>query len=29
MTRKTPDQLRSARWFEPDDFRSFGPTARA
>ncbi len=28
MTRKTPDQLRSARWFEPDDFRSFGHRSR-
>jgi len=25
---KTPDQLRSARWFEPDDFRSFGHRSR-
>ncbi|WP_407526314.1 L-arabinonate dehydratase [Methylobacterium oryzisoli] len=28
MTRKTPDQLRSARWFLPDDFRSFGHRSR-
>ena len=28
MTRKTPDQLRSARWFGPDDFRSFGHRSR-
>jgi dihydroxyacid dehydratase/phosphogluconate dehydratase len=28
MTRK-PDQLRSARWFAPDDFRSFGHRSRA
>ncbi|HWH72807.1 MAG TPA: L-arabinonate dehydratase, partial [Methylibium sp.] len=28
-TRKTPDQLRSARWFAPDDFRSFGHRSRA
>jgi dihydroxy-acid dehydratase len=27
--RKTPDQLRSARWFAPDDFRSFGHRSRA
>ena len=26
--RKTPDQLRSARWFSPDDFRSFGHRSR-
>jgi dihydroxy-acid dehydratase len=26
--RKTPDQLRSARWFAPDDFRSFGHRSR-
>ncbi len=25
---KTPDQLRSARYFEPDDFRSFGHRSR-
>jgi dihydroxy-acid dehydratase len=25
---KTPDQLRSARWFAPDDFRSFGHRSR-
>jgi dihydroxy-acid dehydratase len=29
MTRKTPEQLRSARWFAPDDFRSFGHRSRA
>ncbi|MGL5361786.1 MAG: dihydroxy-acid dehydratase, partial [Bosea sp. (in: a-proteobacteria)] len=28
MTAKTPDQLRSARWFMPDDFRSFGHRSR-
>jgi dihydroxy-acid dehydratase len=28
MTRNTPDQLRSARWFAPDDFRSFGHRSR-
>lgn len=28
MTRKTPDALRSARWFAPDDFRSFGHRSR-
>jgi len=27
--RKTPDQLRSARWFAPDDMRSFGHRSRA
>jgi dihydroxy-acid dehydratase len=27
-TKKTPDQLRSARWFAPDDFRSFGHRSR-
>ena len=27
-TRKTADQLRSARWFAPDDFRSFGHRSR-
>ena len=26
--RLTPDQLRSARWFAPDDFRSFGHRSR-
>ncbi len=26
--RKTPDPLRSARWFAPDDFRSFGHRSR-
>ena len=25
---KTPDQLRSARWFAPDDLRSFGHRSR-
>ena len=29
MTRKTPAQLRSARWFAPDDFRSFSHRSRA
>jgi dihydroxy-acid dehydratase len=28
MKRKMPDQLRSARWFAPDDFRSFGHRSR-
>ena len=28
MTRKTPDRLRSARWFAPDDLRSFGHRSR-
>ena len=28
-TRKTPEQLRSARWFAPDDMRSFGHRSRA
>lgn len=28
MTRKTPDSLRSARWFAPDDLRSFGHRSR-
>ncbi|WP_116084618.1 L-arabinonate dehydratase [Tropicimonas sp. IMCC34011] len=28
MTRKTKDQLRSARWFAPDDLRSFGHRSR-
>jgi dihydroxy-acid dehydratase len=28
-TRKTPDQLRSARWFAPDDMRAFGHRSRA
>ena len=27
--RKTPGQLRSARWFAPDDLRSFGHRSRA
>ncbi len=29
MTTKTYDQFRSARWFAPDDFRSFGHRSRA
>jgi dihydroxy-acid dehydratase len=29
MKKKTPDQLRSARWFAPDDLRSFGHRSRA
>lgn len=29
MTRKPYEQLRSARWFAPDDFRSFGHRSRA
>ena len=28
MTRKTPEDLRSARWFAPDDLRSFGHRSR-
>jgi dihydroxy-acid dehydratase len=28
MSQKTPEQLRSARWFAPDDFRSFGHRSR-
>ena len=28
MPRKTPDALRSARWFAPDDLRSFGHRSR-
>jgi dihydroxy-acid dehydratase len=28
MARMTPDRLRSARWFSPDDFRSFGHRSR-
>jgi dihydroxy-acid dehydratase len=28
MTRKPVDQLRSARWFQPDDLRSFGHRSR-
>ena len=28
MTKKTPDTLRSARWFSPDDLRSFGHRSR-
>ena len=28
-TPKSPDQLRSARWFAPDDLRSFGHRSRA
>ena len=27
--RKSPDQLRSARWFAPDDLRAFGHRSRA
>jgi dihydroxy-acid dehydratase len=27
-TKKTPDQLRSTRWFGPDDLRSFGHRSR-
>ena len=27
-TKKTADQLRSARWFAPDDLRSFGHRSR-
>ena len=26
--RKTPEQLRSARWLRPDDLRSFGHRSR-
>ena len=29
MTRKTPATLRSARWFAPDDLRTFGHRSRA
>lgn len=29
MSRLTPDQLRSSRWFAPDDLRSFGHRSRA
>ncbi|MFI4988449.1 MAG: L-arabinonate dehydratase [Alphaproteobacteria bacterium] len=29
MARKSPEQLRSARWFGPDDLRSFGHRSRA
>ncbi|MEJ5990526.1 L-arabinonate dehydratase [Ramlibacter sp. PS3R-8] len=29
MTRKTYEELRSARWFAPDDLRSFGHRSRA
>jgi dihydroxy-acid dehydratase len=29
VKRKSPDQLRSARWFAPDDLRSFGHRSRA
>jgi len=29
MTKKTKETLRSARWFEPDDLRSFGHRSRA
>jgi len=28
MPRKSPDGLRSARWFAPDDLRSFGHRSR-
>ena len=28
MTRKTPNELRSARWFAPDDLRGFGHRSR-
>jgi dihydroxy-acid dehydratase len=28
MTRKTPESLRSARWFAPDDLRGFGHRSR-
>jgi hypothetical protein len=28
MSRKQPKELRSARWFLPDDFRSFGHRSR-
>lgn len=28
MTRKKPEELRSARWFAPDDLRSFGHRSR-
>lgn len=28
MTRKNPSDLRSARWFAPDDLRSFGHRSR-
>ena len=28
MPRRSPDSLRSARWFAPDDFRSFGHRSR-
>ena len=28
MTRKRPEDLRSARWFARDDFRSFGQRSR-
>ena len=28
MTRKSVHELRSARWFEPDDLRSFGHRSR-
>ncbi len=29
MSKKTPESLRSARWFAPDDLRSFGHRSRA
>jgi dihydroxyacid dehydratase/phosphogluconate dehydratase len=28
MPRRTPDQLRSARWFAPDDLRGFAHRSR-
>ena len=28
MTRRKPDSLRSARWFAPEDLRSFGHRSR-
>ena len=28
MTKKDPQTLRSARWFAPDDLRSFGHRSR-
>src|SRR5436305_494619 len=28
MTRRSPESLRSARWFAPDDLRSFGHRSR-
>ena len=29
MPRRSPEELRSARWFQPDDLRSFGHRSRA